>query len=145
MKSIGERENFVFALAQVILIGISSSQFKGCFDSLRTTIAEEGFFQARNFNQPFGQQSLIRMIKEVTDMDRLLNLFSNNIVNALVVVSQRIDRDARQKVDIALTGIIVNHAFPPLVYEKGIFLIVADEVFGFRVRDLFQVHADSSN
>src|SRR5439155_3756133 len=137
MKGIVESDKFVFALAEMILISESPRQFKSRLDSLSTTIAEERFFETRNLDKLFGQQSLIRVIKEVTDVDRLLNLFSNCIVNALMVVSQRIYRDARQKVNITLTGVIINHALPALVHEKGIFLIVADEVLGFRVPYLF--------
>ena len=42
------------------------------------------------------------MVEQIRDVKRTLDLFSQNLLHAWMVVTQRIDADARQQVEITL-------------------------------------------
>jgi hypothetical protein len=80
------------------------------------------------------------MVKKIADMEGLLDLLSNDVVDTRVVVTESIDRDAGQQIDVALSRVVINNAAPPFVDEKRVLLIIANQVFRFGLRDLLQVH-----
>ena len=69
VKGVVEREYLVLAFTQLVLVSIAARQFEGCLYRLGAAIAEEGLLEARNLHQFLSQQSLVRMIKQVADMN----------------------------------------------------------------------------
>ena len=95
MEGVIHRQDFELPFAQPILVGVSTRKLEGRFNGFRTAVAEEDFLQSAEFDQFFCQQGLVGVIKEIADVNALLDLFAENIGDSGMVIPQRIHGDAR--------------------------------------------------
>ena len=77
------------------------------FHRLGPRIGEEAALQSAHLRQPLGQRTLILVIVEIRRMDQQPGLFADDFGQARMGVTERVDADTGDEVQVALAGHII--------------------------------------
>ncbi len=80
----------------------SAHQLQRALNRLGAAVGEEGAIHPRRVAQLLGQQSLILVVIEVGDVDDLGRLIANDLHDARMRMTQRIDAQPGEEIEIAL-------------------------------------------
>ena len=104
MKGILQRQQtpLGFVAIAVLSAGKGASQLERAFPGFGAAVAEERFVQAGDFRQAFRQVRLELVKKQIRDVNQPASLAFQRRLNHGVRVSQRVDPDPAQKIQVAL-------------------------------------------
>ena len=89
-------------LIDILLMTVKPRQLDRRFIGLATGIAKEHFVHAGVLRQPVGQALLLPDLIKIGDMDETPCLLGERLDQARMGMPERIDGDARERVEIAL-------------------------------------------
>ena len=102
----------VFSL-RAPLVGRQPRQLQRALDGFRAAVAEKHAVHARPGGQLARQRPLVRVMVEIGDVDYAGRLTPHDAHQARMRVTQRVDREAAQKIQILLPARIVQIAALP--------------------------------
>src|ERR1700679_933711 len=98
---------------------VSPSQLQRAFDGFGTAIREKYAIESGPLRQLARERSLIRVVEQIRDVRSAACFAPNHTNNAWMSVTQRVDGDARQKVEIGTAIGIVQTATPAVGENHG--------------------------
>ena len=81
---------------------VRARKLQAGFDGFRAAVGEERAVQAGKLAELFRQPSLVFVVEKIRNVKRPLDLFSQNLLHSRMVVTQRINADTRQQIQISL-------------------------------------------
>src|SRR5204863_38415 len=112
MKRLIERQNSKLGPAE------RAGELQASFDRFRSTVGEERAIEAGNLAEFLREPSLILVIDQVRHVQRPLDLFSKNLHDAWMVVTQRVDGDSSEQVQISFVRFIDKVGATAPVHQK---------------------------
>ncbi len=108
MKALLEGEEFRADLFTFIAenAGMCASQFEGALPSLCAGIGKESTVESRALGEQHGKFSLALVVVEIRCVNKRVALAGNGLFNRWMAVTQRVDADAAQQVEIAVTLLV---------------------------------------
>jgi hypothetical protein len=138
MKCVIHREHAIFSPGSIthISTGPRPREFDASFDGFRTAIGEEGAIQARDLAQLLGEAPLILVVKKIRDVQWPLDLLSQNLFDAGMVVAKRVHADARKQVKVSLVCRIDQIGAASTLDEHVVARVCSENVFLFEFFDV---------
>ncbi len=120
---------------------VSARQLHRCLPRLGSAIAEEGAVQAGPLRQPQRQLGLPFVEVQVGNMHQLAALPLDGLENCRVPVSQCVDADSAEQIEIPLPLFVDQIHARPVDEQNRIALIGGEQQLGLRRLNRFELHA----
>src|SRR3979411_2628728 len=104
---------------------------ESAFHGLRTGVAEKSSLQSADLGTLVRQRSLVLVIVEIRAMDQEGGLLPDHFDDARVSVAERVDADAGDEIQIALTIHIVNIRAFSTTQNQRITGVVLEKIISF--------------
>src|SRR4029078_5244413 len=86
------------------------------------------------------EPSLIFVIEQIRDMERMLDLLPQHLFHARVVVPQRIHADTGKEIEVSLVGAIDQRRAASAVDQYIVSRVGSENVFAFQFFDVAELH-----
>src|SRR5690242_12362091 len=143
MKGIFQGQQAPLGLVAIIVLGTGegSSQLERALPGLGATVAEKCFVQARYFGQPLRQLRLVLMKKQVRDVNQPSRLTFQGRLNHGMRVSQGVDPNPAEKVEIAFALRIPQINAASALEQHALAIVSGKQQFGLGTRYGGEAHA----
>ncbi len=94
--------------------------------------------QSADLGQTFGQASLILVIVEIGGVQQQGGLLADRFHQTRMRMPQRINADARQQIQVALSGQIINVTAAAMMQREWIACIVLQKILALERPDLIE-------
>ena len=143
MKGIFQRQQTPLGFVAIAVLGARKgpSQLERAFPGLGAAVAEKCLVQTRNLRQSLRQLRLVLVKKQVRYVNQLASLAFQRRLNDRMRVSQGVDADAAQEVEIAFASRIPQIDAAPALEQHALAIVSRKQQFGFGTRYGGQAHA----
>ena len=135
MKGIIERYDLV--LGRIDLASMRADHLDGTLHALRAGVAEKGALQAACLGQPLRQFPLVLVIVKVGRMQQQSRLFTHHSDHARVSITERVDADARDQIEIALPLDVIQITAAAAMHDHGVTGVILKHILALERLDLF--------
>jgi hypothetical protein len=98
---------------------------------LRARVAEENTRQAAGAGKALGERSRVLVVIQIGTVNQAPGLFANHFGEARMRVSQCVDANACQQIEIALAGSIVKVAAFTALQHHRVTGVILEQILGF--------------
>ena len=134
VKGIFERNDLELVGRDVVAVGLD--HLERAFGGFGAAVGEKGSRKAAHLRDAFGERSLVFVVEEIRSMDQARSLFLNGGDDARMVLSERIDADAGDEIEIAL-AVDVPHVRSVAAHKNERMAgIVLQEIAGLKRGDV---------